>query len=84
MADNYDEIAGIASVSVTPAHGLFDMAFLDGLGQADESRRLRTTRLTAAATLDTSAAVDVECDGESAGILPASFDVYPAAINLRI
>jgi diacylglycerol kinase family enzyme len=84
MADNYDEIAGIASVSVTPARGLFDMAFLDGRGRADESRRLRTARLTAAATLDTAAAVDVECDGESAGTLPASFDVYPAAINLRI
>jgi diacylglycerol kinase family enzyme len=84
MADNYDEIAGIASVSVTPDRGLFDMTFLDGHGRPDENRRLRTARLTAAATLDTSAAVAVECDGESAGILPASFDVYPAAINLRI
>jgi diacylglycerol kinase (ATP) len=84
LADNYDEIAGIASVSVAPDRGLFDVAFLKGGGRADESRRLRTTRLTAAATLDTSAAVDVECDGESAGILPAAFDVYPAAINLRI
>jgi diacylglycerol kinase family enzyme len=84
MADNYDEIAGIASVSVTPAHGLFEMAFLDGRGRLDESRRLRTARLTAAPTLDTDNTVEVECDGESAGILPASFDVYPAAINLRI
>ncbi len=84
MADNYDEIAGIASVSVMPARGLFDMELWDGLDQPDESRRLRTARLTAAPTLDTSGAVEVACDGESAGILPASFDVYPAAINLRI
>ena len=84
MADNYDEIAGIASVSVAPAHGLFEMELLDGRGHPDERRRLRTARLTAAPTLDTDTAVEVECDGESAGILPASFDVYPAAINLRI
>lgn len=84
MADNCDEIAGIASVSLAPREGLFDMELLDGRGQPDESRRLRTARLTAAPTLDTSNVVEVECDGESSGILPASFDVYPAAINLRI
>jgi diacylglycerol kinase (ATP) len=84
MADNYDEIAGIASVSVAPARGQFDMRLLDAAGRPDESRSLRTLRLTAAPTLDTASAVEVECDGESAGILPASFDVYPAAINLRI
>ena len=84
MADNYDEIAGIASVSVAPARGLLDLRFLDGAGRADETRSLHTLRLTAAPTLDTATAVNVECDGESAGILPASFDVYPAAINLRI
>jgi diacylglycerol kinase (ATP) len=84
MADNYDEISGIASVSVTPAKGMFDMRLLDAAGRTDESRALRTLRITAAPTLDTASAVEVECDGESAGILPASFDVYPAAINLRI
>jgi diacylglycerol kinase family enzyme len=84
MADSYDEIAGIASVSVTPNRGLFDMELFNGLNRPDESRRLRTLRLTAAPTLDTSGAVEVECDGESTGILPASFDVYPAVINLRI
>lgn len=84
MADNHDEIAGIASVSVAPADGLFDMEVLNGLNRPNEGRRLRTARLTAAPTLDTAMAVEVECDGESAGILPASFDVYPAAINLRI
>lgn len=84
MADNYDEIAGIASVAVAPARGQFDMRLLDAGGRADESRALRTLRLTAAPTLDTAGAVEVECDGESAGILPASFDIYPSAINLRI
>ena len=84
MADNYDEIAGIASVSVAPAGGLLDMRVLDAAGRPDESRSLHTLRLTAAPILDTAAAVEVECDGESAGILPACFDIYPAAINLRI
>ena len=84
MADNYDEIAGIASVSVTPAKGMLDMRLLDAADRPDESRSFRTLRLTAAPTLDTASAVEVECDGESAGILPASFDVYPGAINLRI
>jgi diacylglycerol kinase family enzyme len=80
MADGYDEIAGIASVSLSPASGLFDMTVLDGLNRA---RSLRTARLTAAPTLDTSAPVDVETDGESAGVLPATFEIYPVAINLR-
>jgi diacylglycerol kinase family enzyme len=31
MADNYDEIAGIASVSVAPSHGLFDVELLEVL-----------------------------------------------------
>jgi diacylglycerol kinase family enzyme len=84
MADNYDEIAGIASVALSPARGLFDMRLLDTKSRPDDSRSLRTLRLTAAPTLDTTSAVEVECDGESAGILPASFDIYPAAINLRI
>src|SRR4051812_5055737 len=84
IADGYDEIAGIASVSLSPARGLFDMQLLDSSGRSDPARALRTARLTAAPTLDTGAPVDVECDGESAGILPASFDVYPAAIKLRI
>jgi diacylglycerol kinase family enzyme len=44
---------------------------------------LRSARLTAAPTLDTHGAVDVETDGESAGVLPATFEIYPTAINLR-
>jgi diacylglycerol kinase family enzyme len=84
MAEGYDEIAGIASVSLAPAGGKFDAAVLDGLNQADRARRLRAARLTAAPTLDTLAPVDVETDGESAGVLPATFEIYPAAINLRL
>jgi diacylglycerol kinase (ATP) len=86
MADGYDEIAGIASVSIAPRDGLFDMAVTDGAAKTvvDESRRLRSGHVTAAPTLDTHGPVDVETDGESAGILPATFDIYPGAINLRV
>jgi diacylglycerol kinase family enzyme len=80
MADGYDEIAGIASVSLSPANGQFDMQILDG---AESTRLLRTARLTAAPTLDTRSAVEVETDGEFAGVLPATFEIYPVAINLR-
>ena len=48
------------------------------------ARLLRTTRLTAAPTLDTDGPVWVETDGENAGVLPASFEIYPNAINLRV
>jgi diacylglycerol kinase (ATP) len=84
MSEGYDEIAGIASVSVAPKQGLFDMRVLDGLNRLDQARSFRTARLTAAPTLDTSAPVDVECDGEATGVLPATFEIFPAAINLRI
>jgi len=84
MADGYDEIAGIASVSLSSANGLFDMQILDGLNRAEKARALRTARLTAAPTLDTRGAVEVETDGEFAGVLPATFEIYPVAINLRV
>ncbi|HEU0095379.1 MAG TPA: diacylglycerol kinase family protein [Rhizomicrobium sp.] len=91
MADGYDEIAGIASVRLAPQSGLFDMAVTDGSAATsiakktvDESRRLRSGHVTAAPTLDTHGPVEVETDGESAGILPATFDIYPGAINLRV
>jgi diacylglycerol kinase family enzyme len=84
MGESQDEIAGIASVSMTIRRGLFDVNVLDGLNRADQARSLRTARLTAAPTLDTTAPVDVECDGEATGVLPATFEVAPAAINLRI
>ena len=57
---------------------------LDGLDRDESARGLRAARLTAAPTLDTKGAVDVETDGESAGVLPATFEIYPVAINLRV
>jgi diacylglycerol kinase family enzyme len=84
MSDGQDEIAGIASVSAAPRQGLFDLRVLDGLNRPDQARNLRTARLTAAPTLDTAVPVDVECDGEATGVLPATFEIVRAAINLRI
>jgi diacylglycerol kinase family enzyme len=84
MAHGYDEIAGIASVRLTPKNGLFDTEVRDGLDRDDSTRLMRAARLTAAPTLDTQGAVDIETDGESAGVLPATFEICPAAINLRV
>lgn len=91
MADNYDEIAGIASVRLSPYGGLFDVDVAAGdsrrhilTSMKKPGRRLRSARLTAAPTLDTSGPVAVETDGEAAGVLPASFELYPGAINLRV
>jgi diacylglycerol kinase family enzyme len=85
MTGGTDEIAGIASVrlNVAPANGLFEVTVLDGTNRAENARTLRSARLTAAPTLDTKGLVDVETDGESAGVLPATFEIYPVAINLR-
>ena len=85
MTGGTDEIAGIASVrlNVGLAGGLFEVTVLDGTNRAKNARALRAARLTAAPTLDTRGAVDVETDGESAGVLPATFEIYPVAINLR-
>jgi len=97
-ADGHDEIAGIASVAVSPRGGAFDLSVLGGRrkarllrdlealaqGGAPGLRRLRSARLTAAPTLDTQGMVLVETDGECAGTLPATFEIYPNAINLRI
>ena len=82
MSQGQDEIAGIASVSVSPKQGLFDMRVL--AGRANQAREFRVARLTAAPTVETAAPVDVECDGEATGVLPASFEIIAAAINLRI
>ena len=91
IASSYDEIAGISSVRVSPFGGLLDVEIAGGetrrrVLQAMKSagRRLRSSRLTAAPTLDTSGPVAVETDGESAGVLPASFEIHPAALNLRV
>ena len=84
MSEGQDEISGIASVSLSPRQGLFDLQFLDKSNRPDQARGLRIAKLTAAPTLDTFAPVDVECDGEATGVLPAMFEIIPAAINLRI
>ncbi|MCP5410743.1 MAG: hypothetical protein H6924_01085 [Alphaproteobacteria bacterium] len=47
-------------------------------------RMLRTARLTAAPTLDTDGPVAVETDGEAAGVLPATFEILPGAVNIRL
>ena len=60
------------------------MLVRDGMERDESVRLLRVSRLTGAPTLDTQGAVDVETDGESAGVLPATFEIYPVAINLRI
>jgi diacylglycerol kinase family enzyme len=87
MTGGTDEIAGIASVrldvGLAPAKGLFEVTVLDGTNRAENARTLRAARLTAAPTLDTKGLVDVETDGESAGVLPATFEIYPVTINLR-
>lgn len=85
MTGGTDEIAGIASVRLKAGltGGLFDVTVLDGTNRAQNARTLRAARLTAAPTLDTRGAVDVETDGESAGVLPATFEIYPVTINLR-
>jgi diacylglycerol kinase family enzyme len=46
-------------------------------------RVVRASRLVAAPTVETNGAVAVETDGESAGLLPATFEILPSAINLR-
>ena len=83
MTGGTDEIAGIASVRLCPANTLFDITVLDGTNRLKSARSLRAARLTAAPTLETRGAVDVETDGESAGVLPATFEIYPVTINLR-
>jgi diacylglycerol kinase family enzyme len=45
---------------------------------------LRTARLTAAPTVDTERPVAVETDGQKAGVLPATFEILPGAMNVRL
>ena len=81
-----------------PADGAFDIAVLGGGRRSDLRRRLeqlrqgdnagirslRSTRLTAAPTVETRRPVLVETDGEAIGMLPASFEIVPKAIRIRI
>jgi len=84
MAGGTDEIAGIASVRIAPRDGEFDLAVLGGDQRLTGAPRLlRGTRLTAAPTVDTAGRVAVETDGESAGFLPATFEILPGLLNLR-
>ena len=56
-----------------------------GTHLTDPSVRLfRAARLTAAPTLESGKGIVIETDGESAGVLPATFDILPGAINLRV
>lgn len=80
-----------------PADGMFDIAILAGADRLSMRRTLarlragedaglriwRSTRLTAAATVETSRHVLVETDGEAAGLLPATFEIVPRAIRVR-
>jgi len=85
MAGTADEIAGIASVTLVPRGQAFDLAVLDGgQGLTGAARGLRAGRLTAAPTVDTKGRVAVETDGESVGFLPATFEILPSALNLRV
>ena len=46
-------------------------------------RMVRAAQLTAAPTLDTHGPVLIETDGESVGLLPATFEILPGVLNLR-
>jgi diacylglycerol kinase family enzyme len=88
-----------AAPGADPTDGVFEIVVLPG-GRRDHIgrvlrglrtggndaplRRLRATHLTAAPTLDTSRPVWVETDGEAAGVLPATFEIVPRALRLRI
>lgn len=73
--------------------GLFDIKVVGGRRRAAAlaalhgpdpfSRLMRAGRLTAVPVLETRGRIAVECDGEAAGTLPATFEILPGAINLR-
>lgn len=82
-----------------PGDGLFDIVVMGGAkrrrliatwrhlrqGQTQDPglRLVRAARLVAAPTVETHGLVEVESDGESVGVLPATFQILPGAINLR-
>jgi YegS/Rv2252/BmrU family lipid kinase len=59
---------------------LFSLANPTGM----DLRAVRAARFTAAPTLDTGERIEIETDGESAGLLPATLEILPAALNLRV
>jgi diacylglycerol kinase family enzyme len=89
----------LGAAQVDNADGLFDIAILAGAGRAQTGQMLqqlrdgvpveglrlsRSTRLTAAPIKETSRPVWVETDGEAVGLLPASFEIAPRALRLRL
>jgi YegS/Rv2252/BmrU family lipid kinase len=59
-------------------------AIREGIHLSDPAVRLvRAARLTAAPTVETHQAVEIETDGETAGLLPATFEILPGVLNLR-
>jgi len=78
-----------------PGDGQFDIVVMGGASRRLKAlaalrgssmpgtRTVRASRLVAAPTVDTRGAVPVETDGESAGLLPATFEILPGALNLR-
>ena len=81
-----------------PGDGLFDIVVMGGAkprrlieslrhlrgGKTDPAlRAVRAARLVAAPTVETKDVVEVETDGESVGVLPATFQILPGALNLR-
>jgi diacylglycerol kinase family enzyme len=82
---------GLAVAPAAQTHdGRFDVAVVAGVPRARARAALRgggrtlfAARLTAVPVLETHGRVAVECDGEWAGHLPATFEVLPGAINLR-
>ncbi len=96
---NGPQFAGMkAAAMANPTDGTFDIAILGGGGRGNIRRAItrlragedaslrhwRSTRLTVAPTLDTGAPVFVETDGEAAGLLPATFEILPNAIRVRL
>ena len=80
-----------------PGDGKFDIVVMGGAprrrlmqalralrgGGSDPALRLVRAKLVAAPIVETHGAVEVETDGESVGVLPATFQILPGAINLR-
>jgi YegS/Rv2252/BmrU family lipid kinase len=92
-------LAGLkVAPAAEPGDGLFDIVVMGGMTRTrlfallrswrngrepGQLRRVRAAHLTVAPTLDTHGAVMVETDGESVGVLPATFQILPGAINIR-
>ena len=86
-ADPSDGKFDIVVAGGAPRHRLLKIlrGLRGGAGRAGPAvRMVRASRFTAAPTLDTIGRVEVETDGESAGLLPATFEILPSAIKMRV